>query len=185
MFKNKIIWATKKEIENNLHIILKDETTINIFVDGKKTKTMSDTMMAIGDQVMEDGPLYEDYLFAQAVDHLYDIFAAEDKNKFLYQYNIIIYNWKYHNVNWNRFYRDGTPIPRLNEDGLYDVIEVYEDVISLFGSSFFDQWQRRKSIDIYICEEDINEEEIKSRVNNPSKEAVWKSYCDTINSLNN
>lgn len=163
MIKNTVNFCTEKEIVDNANIMLCDSETLNIFIDGNKTPTMSDTIETIYKNLSIERELYYEFMYEQAIDFLEDIFDLTPMKE-IRKINIIISNFERHNCSW--MYK--------NFSLQHKVLEFYVDTAKYFENLVIrvDPQGSCRSFDVYLCKDDFDIEEMKSKVNSPSKYAV-------------
>lgn len=166
MIKNYVTKCTSEEILNNINIMLSDGETLNIFLDGNQTPTMTETIKDIYKHFNIERNEYSEYSFMQAFDFLSDIFDLTPLNN-INKVNIIVNNLSQHNCMWTY---NGT----LVSDELK--YKIYKKLCDYFENEVIgtNAYGSRKCFDVYLCEDDFDIEEMKSKVNYPSKYEVME-----------
>lgn len=159
MIKNEVIFCAEKEMINNINVMQHDKETLNIFIDGNKTPTMTETIEIIYKNLNIEREIYDEFMYPQAIDFLRDIFSLTPMKE-IEKINLIISNYERHHQLWRY------------ENHWYDIkktIDFYIDTVKYFENAVIgvNSEGSRKSFDVYLCESDFDIEEMKSRVTSP------------------
>lgn len=157
MIENNILKEVKKEFENSTKIKMSlDEAREIIFMDGKQTQTMHQTLNTLYSalQISEQLPL--EYSLDQAFEYWINAFICFKETEKLYQYNIIIYNCDDHNSNW---INNDNASSENNKYSKCDVIELYKRICKYCENEIILRPNgRRISIDFFMYEENLDED---------------------------